>query len=418
MKVLVCHNYYQQRGGEDQLFEDEAKLLEANGHEVIWHTVHSDTIQERNLFKVAVNTVWNQEAYHKLLQLIETHRPDIVHVVNTFPLFSPSVFYAARKANVPIVATIQNYRYFCAQAMCFRGNNACESCLGKLPWRAVAYGCYRNSRMGSAVVAAMQMFHRYRQTWNTMIDVICIASNFSRSKLVKAGMDGSKMMLKPNFAPKDPGQRDGSGRYAVFVGRLADEKGVPTLVQAWDRLHAAGLKIPLKIIGDGPSCDMVTDLQNRMDQVQWLGKLPNPEVYEWLGKASCLIFPSAGYESLPKTLIESMAVGTPVVGADIGSIPEIVLDNETGYLFPVGDPDGLAEAVEKFFENESFTRMTMRERCRQEFENRFKRETNYLALIDIYEEAIRRRAHSNPERADRELSDEEPNLPYNISPNE
>lgn len=416
MKVLVCHNYYQQRGGEDQLFEDEAKLLESNGHDVYWHTVHSDTIQGSNLLKVATNTIWNQAEYDRMLEVIESHRPDVLHVVNTFPLLSPSVFYAARKANVPVVATIQNYRYFCAQAMCFRNNKACEACLGKIPWRAVVHGCYRNSRLGSGVVAAMQLFHRYRKTWNTMIDVICIASEFSRGKLIKAGMDGGKMILKPNFAPSDPGYRDGSGRYAVFVGRLADEKGIPALVAAWERLQASGLKIPLKIIGDGPSCDVVNRLQNQCENVQWLGKLPNPEVYEWVGNASCLIFPSAGYESLPKTLIESMAVGTPVVGANIGSIPEVVFDNETGYLFPVGDSDGLADAVQKFFGHESFTRLTMRERCRQEFVKRFKRETNYQALIDIYKEAIRRREKISPGTIPEDAS--ESSLPYNMGTNE
>lgn len=416
MKVLVCHNYYQQRGGEDQLFEDEAKLLEANGHDVYWHTVHSDSIQGRNLLKVAANTIWNRSEYERMLEVIESHRPDVLHAVNTFPLLSPSIFYAARKANVPVVATIQNYRYFCAQAMCFRNNQACQKCLGKIPWRAVVHGCYRNSRLGSGVVAAMQMFHRYRQTWNTMIDVICIASEFSRNKLISAGMDGSKMMLKPNFAPSDPGHRKGEGGYAVFVGRLADEKGVPTLVDAWERLQATGLKIPLKIIGDGPSCDTVNRLQNKYENVQWLGKLANPEVYEWVGNASCLVFPSAGYESLPKTLIESMAVGTPVVGANIGSIPEVVFDNETGYLFPVGDPEGLADAVQKLFEHESFTRLTMRERCRQEFETRFKRETNYLALIDIYKEAIRRRANISSDTIPDDASDSA--FPYNVGTNE
>ena len=415
MKVLVCHNYYQQRGGEDQLFEDEAKLLEAHGHDVVWHTVHSDTIHGKNILGVAANTIWNRAAYNRMLKVIEEHRPDVLHVVNTFPLLSPSVFYAAREADVPVVATIQNYRYFCAQAMCFRGNKACEACLGKVPWRAVAHGCYRNSRMGSAVVAAMQMFHRYRNTWNTMIDVFCIASEFSREKLIDAGMDGEKMMIKPNFAPIDPGCRDGTGGFAVFVGRLADEKGIPTLIEAWERLNAAGLKIPLKIIGDGPSCDLVNDSQNRFDNIQWLGKLPNSEVYEWLGNASCLIFPSAGYESLPKTLIESMAVGTPVIGANIGSIPEIVHEGETGHLFPVGDPDGLAEAVERFFQAESFSRLTMRERCREEFEKRFEQEENYLALLDIYKEAIRRRAEGTAGPAEDPANDQA--LPYHIGTN-
>ena len=417
MKVLVCHNYYQQRGGEDQLFEDEAKLLESNGHEVIWHTVHSESIQSRKLYQVALNTVWNQSAYRRMLEIIRQHRPDVLHVVNTFPLLSPSIFYAAREENVPVVATIQNYRYFCAQAMCFRNNKACEACIGKIPWRAVVHGCYRNSKIGSAVVAAMQVYHRYMQTWNQMIDVICIASDFSRGKLVTAGMDGDKMILKPNFAPKDPRPRDGNGGFAVFVGRLAPEKGIPTLVDGWKKLIDNGHKIPLKIIGDGPSCDLVNDLQNHCENIQWLGRLPNPEVYEWLGNASCLVFPSAGYESLPKTLIESMAVGTPVIGANIGSIPEVVIENQTGYLFPAGDAEGLVTATTKLFENSSARQQEMRIRCREEFEKRFKKETNYAALINIYKEAIRRRMNNDTRRESaKNLNPSK--LPYNVSANE
>lgn len=391
MKIISIHNYYQTRGGEDQLYEDEVELLESKGHDVIRHTIHSDSISKSKLVKIAAQTLWNRESYKKLTDLISEARPDIIHAVNTFPLFSPSIFHAARKQNIPFVATIQNYRYFCAQAMCFRDGKACEACLGKLPWRAVTNRCYRGSVLGSAVVASMQVLHQKMRSWNDYIDVICVASEFSKSKLAKAGIPQDRMIIKPNFVPTDPGARDGKGGYAVFVGRLADEKGLETLVKAWRKLHSKGDSIPLKVVGDGPDSETVRCLANDLENVQWLGRVPNEKVYEVVGDAACLIFPSTGYESMPKTLIESMAVGTPVIGADIGSLTEVVTEDVTGSLFPVGDPDGLAAAVEKFFALQD-KYPEMRKACRQQFVDRFTAEANYLQLIQIYQEAIRRRA--------------------------
>lgn len=393
MKIISVHNYYQNRGGEDQLFEDEAKLLEEHGHEIIWHTTHSDSINERNLIGVAVETLWNRRSHREMTDLIREHSPDVIHSVNTFPLFSPSIFHAARKLNIPLVATIQNYRYFCAQAMCYRNGKACEDCLGKLPWRAVRHGCYKDSTAGSAVVSAMQLLHQKLGTWKKYVDVICVASEFSKGKMMQAGLEDRQMIIKPNFVPKDPGPQPGDGGYAVFVGRLSSEKGIQTLVECWRELNSRGIQVPLKIVGDGPESEMVRMLAEDVPSVDWVGLVPNEEVYRVVGEANCLIFPSTGYESLPKTLIESMAVATPVVGSDIGSIPEVVLENETGHLFPAGDSNAMAACVLKFFteSGQPTPRPEMRGNCRSLFEKRYTRESNYEQLIQIYHEAIRRR---------------------------
>ncbi len=390
MKTIAIHNYYQNRGGEDQLFEDEVQLLESKGHQVHRYTLHSNSIKDRNLIRVAADTIWNGRTYRELQNLIREHQPDVIHSVNTFPLFSPSVFHAARKSNVPFVATIQNYRFFCAQSMCFRNGQACEACLGKIPWRAVVHRCYKNSLAGSAIVASMQLLHQQLQSWQKYVDVICVASEFSKSKLLSAGFEASQLMLKPNFAPFDPGMQNGSKNYAVFVGRLSDEKGLSTIVEAWHELGRSGIDIPLKIVGNGPDAQRVEELVETNPNVQWLGYISNKEVYQAVGDAACLIFPSAGYESLPKTLIESMAVGTPVIGSKIGSIPEVVRENETGYLFDAGDASSLSRCVQKLFANPSdFGRL--RNNCRKLFDTKFTAEVNYQQLISIYLEAIRRR---------------------------
>ncbi|MEM9412815.1 MAG: glycosyltransferase, partial [Planctomycetota bacterium] len=248
MKILAIHNYYQTRGGEDQLFEDECRLLESKGHQIIWHTRDSEEITDRNIVRVACQSIWNRRSYRDVQKIIREQRPDLLHSVNTFPLFSPSIFYAAQKEKVPVVATIQNYRYFCAQSMCFRAGKSCEDCLGKIPWRAIKNKCYKQSYAGSAVVALMQTLHQKLRSWQNQIDVICLASQFSKRKLVASGIEESKIMIKPNFAPSDPGMRSGNGGYAVFVGRLSGEKGIQTLIDGWKAFSKNNSCKTLKIV--------------------------------------------------------------------------------------------------------------------------------------------------------------------------
>lgn len=386
MKILFCHNYYQQRGGEDQCFEDDVDLLEANGHEVVSYIKHNDDINTANLLSVAKKALWNSDAADEVSQLIRQHRPDVVHIVNTFPLLSPSVFYAAREANIPVVLSIHNYRAFCAQAMCFRNGSACEDCLGRLPWRAVVHRCYRNSLAGSAVVAGLQMLHRRWRTLHDQPDLICLLSEFSKSKYIAAGFDPQQLTIKRNYVSPDPGERSGGGGYAVFAGRLVAEKGLAELLAAWRMLDR---DIPLKILGEGPEGELAAAAAREMPHVEWLGRVPLDQVYDVLGDAACLVFPSTGYESLPKTLLESLAVGTPVLGSDIGSIGEVVLEGRTGRLFEVGNPAAIAETVRQFFDHDDQPRM--RRECRELYETLYTADANYQALIEVYEEAIRRR---------------------------
>lgn len=393
MKILAVHNYYQQWGGEDQVFEDEVALLRSKGNDVHCHTQHSDAVKNRHLFSVAVDTLWNRRAYRELLEVIREFSPDVLHVVNTFPLFSPAIFFAARKANVPAVAFIHNCRYFCAQGACFRNDKSCETCLGKVPWRAVKYGCYRGSRSGSAVVASMQLLHRSLQTWNRKVDVICVLSEFSMAKLAAAGIRGNRMIVRPNFVSTLPDPGTGQGRYAIYVGRLSEEKGIRTLVQGWRKLKDHGLDIPLKIVGDGPESHRIKELIAQCSSVEWLGMRQHSEVYKLVGDAACMVFPSECYESLPKTLIESLAVGTPVIGANIGSVPEIIADGLTGELFRPGDAQQLATVVSRWFSDLDRVGQ-MRSQCRQVFEERYTADKNYEQLLGIYREAIRRREHS------------------------
>ena len=250
MKVLLLHNFYQQRGGEDLVYADEGRLLESRGHDVIRYTAHNDEVASLSALTLGSRTIWNREAYHDVRQVIASERPELMHVHNTFPLISPAVYYAARAEGLPVVQTLHNYRLICPAAVCFRGGAVCTDCVGKsVPWPAVRHACYRGSYSASAAVATMLSVHRVLGSWHRKVSVYVALTELARSMFIEAGLPAGKFVVKPNFVDPDPGAGSGSGGYAVFVGRLSDEKGVQTLLDAW---RVVGSQVFYVVIGDGP----------------------------------------------------------------------------------------------------------------------------------------------------------------------
>ena len=181
MKILQCHNFYQQPGGEDQVFHDEAHLLRAHGHEVIQFTRHNDAIQDMPSWQLALNTLWNRQTCADLRRVIHDERPVIVHFTNTFPLISPAAYWVARKTGAKVVQSLHNYRLLCPNAQFLRDGRPCESCLGRMiAWPAVQHACYRNDRRSTAVVAAMLAFHRSLGTWRRAVDLYLALTEFGR----------------------------------------------------------------------------------------------------------------------------------------------------------------------------------------------------------------------------------------------
>src|SRR5215211_6483800 len=388
MKVLAVHNSYQQPGGEDQVFLAETALLEAYGHRMVRYTTHNDQIAEMNHMALAVNTVWNSSTYQELRTLIHREQPDVAHFHNTFPLISPAGYYAATAEGVPVVQTLHNYRLLCPNALFFRDGRVCEDCMGKaVPWPGVVHRCYRGSRTASGVIATMLTVHRALRTWTEMVDVYVALTEFARSKFIEGGLPAGKIVVKPNFVAPDPGRGQGGGGYALFVGRLAPEKGTETMLAAWDRL---GTRIPLKIVGDGPLRDQVVEAAARQSNVEWLGHRPVEDVHALMGKADMLIFPSQWYETFGRVAAEAFAAGTPVIAANIGAVAELVEHGRTGLKFRPGDPEDLVTQLEWALSHSAELRR-MREEVRAEFEAKYTAERNYRALMEIYEAALERK---------------------------
>jgi glycosyltransferase involved in cell wall biosynthesis len=388
MKIILCHNYYQQPGGEDESFAAEARLLEAHGHEVHRCTLHNDAIETMGRLGLARRTFWNAQAYTMVRALARRERPAVVHCTNTFPLLSPAVYYAARAEGVPVVQSLRNYRLLCPGGLFLRDGRVCEDCLGKaVCWPGVRHACYRGSRAASAVVAGMLAGHRLLGTWAHAVDLYFTPSAFARQKFIEAGFAADRIAVKPNFIDPDPGPGTGAGGYAVFVGRLSEEKGLDVLLGAWARLAEA---LPLKVVGDGPLAAQVQAAAARDARIEWLGRLPPAEVLEIVGDASMLVMPSTWYETFGRTIMEAFARGTPALASRLGAMAELIDDGRTGYLFNPGDATDLAAKVRRLrADPEAGARM--RREARREFEEKYTAAQNYRLLLDLYERAGRRR---------------------------
>lgn len=388
VKVLLAHNYYQQRGGEDEVFANEGAILEAHGHQVVCYTAHNDQIAGLRALTLARNTIWNRATYEKLRSLARESRPQVAHFHNTFPLISPAAYQAAKEEGVPVVQTLHNYRLLCPNALFFRDGRVCEDCMGKaLPWPGVVHACYRESRVASGVVAGMLSVHRASDTWKN-VDMYVVPTRFARNKFVEGGLPESKITVKPNFVHPDPGLGSGGGGYALFVGRLSVEKGINSLIAAWRHIRG---RLPLKIVGDGPLATDVKNAAARIEGVEWLGRKSAKEVYELMGEASMLVIPSECYETFGRVAAEALAKGTPVIAADTGAVAEMVEHGRTGLVFRYGVLQDLVAQLEWALAHPQRL-AAMRREARAEFEAKYTAEHNYRMLMKIYESIIDRHA--------------------------
>jgi glycosyltransferase involved in cell wall biosynthesis len=408
MKILVVHNVYQQRAGEEAVVGAEARLLEANEHAVVRYERNNDELQGRGALSgigAAVETIWSSRSFREMAALIGKERPDVAHFHNTFPLISPSAYYACARARVPVVQTLHNYRLLCPAAKFRRDGKVCEACLGRnVAWPGVVHGCYRGSRPATAAAVAMLAVHRGMGSWQTKVDVYIALSEFARRKFIEGGLPADRIVVKPNFVAGDLAARTQPGGYVLFVGRLSEEKGPQLLLSAWRGMPA---KIPLRIAGDGPLVEKLSREigESSFSPIELVGRRTPDEVRALMQGARFLVFPSMWYEGFPMTIAEAFAGGLPVVASQLGSIAEIVQDGVTGLHFEPGNAADLAAKVEWAWNHpEELARMGRA--ARAEYEAKYQPSTNYETLMDIYRGAMARRARQGIVRMARVASAE------------
>ena len=381
-RVLVVHNYYQIGGGEHIVFENEVRLLKQNGHHVVTYTRDNCELNNSVIKKLTlpISAIFSPKTFFEVRKIIRKENIDIVHCHNTFPLISPSVYYAAWSCGIPVVQTIHNFRFLCPNGILYRNGKICEECIRYGLHRGIMHGCYRNSRMQTIVTVSMIEFHRIIGTYQKLEYIFL--TEFNRNKFNSIlGKTFRHKYIKPNFVYFDSPQITAKRKdYYIFVGRLEDNKGIHFLLNAWKNM-----KKDLYIFGDGVDQKKVLKAEKANPYIHYMGFRPQNEIFEYLSTAKALIFPSKCYETFGMTLVESFAFGTPVICSDIGNGASIVKSTGAGVLFSLSDFQSFFNAVKKI--NDNYKKYC--DNAKNAYQNCFTPQANYQQLKSIYEAVIK-----------------------------
>ncbi|MCB0455249.1 MAG: glycosyltransferase family 4 protein [Aequorivita sp.] len=384
MKVLLCHNFYKESGGEDLVFYNEKKLLERNGNAVSIYIEKNNTINNLiNKINTFINSAYSRKTKLKFERFINLENPDIVHVHNFFPLITPSIYDVCRKHNIPVIQTLHNYRIICSAATLLKNGKTCEICIKNSPYQSVRYKCYQQSYIGSFALARMINTHKKSGTWNKKLNSIITLTDFGRNKFIESGINPSKLIVKPNFIEDPKIEKKPTGAHTVlFVGRISDEKGIDFLISTW----RSNESLPeLRIIGDGPLYKKHSEEVSH--NITFLGKKEKNVIYKEMSDASCLVFPSIWYEGFPMVILEAFAIGLPVIASNFGSMSSIIKNGYNGLHF---EPSNRADLINKVFSiiNNSQLESELSKNARVDYEQFYTPEKNYEMLMDIYKRAI------------------------------
>ena len=386
MRVLMVHDYYDSSSpsGEGRSFEEETELLRSFGHDVNTYVVHNDEIRSYSLvekLRLGVETIWSARSRDRLERIVRETGREVVHFQNTLPLISPAAYWGVRAAGAAVVQSLRNFRLVCPSANLFYDGAQCERCVGRFPLPGLVRNCYRDSKVQTATIVAMNSFHHLIGTWQHKVDRYIVASEFTRSRLRASGIPEALVRLKPNYVP-DPGLQVSGREYALFIGRLSAEKGISTLMEAWDSID-----VPLRIVGNGVLEHEVTRWAAGRANVRYEGRRSPTEIQELLKRAAFVVMPSAWNETFGRVIVEGYASGLPAITTRTGAQQELVLDGLTGWLFEPGDWAALRDIAQSAWADLDRT-ASMGNQARREYERKYGAEQNCAMLIRIYEEAM------------------------------
>jgi len=404
MRILLVHNFYGSTApsGENKVFEAEKAMLEKHGETVDVFTRHSDEIRGKGpmgLLKGALCTIGNPFAARALKKKIRAFKPDVVHFHNQFPLISPLALRAAHKCGVKVVMTLHNYRTVCAAGIPMRGNRVCDACFRKVKVNgegerrklsvlpAIKCRCYRGSLVATLPLAVNIWL--YRHCWAKWVDTFIVLSEFQKKIMVECGFPAEKIVVKGNFIQEGAKVEVGGGQrktQVVFVGRLSDEKGVETLVEARKELEKQSEvgAWRLIIVGDGDRRAAYEKLAEGLN-IEFLGQKGHEEVLRLIAESRCVVQPSVCWETFGMVVAEGMSVGVPAVVSDIGALPDLVQGDECGEIFEAGNVDALAAAIVRLLSRADYDAVC--EACKKRVHERYSEESNYRDLKKVYADA-------------------------------
>lgn len=395
MKILAIHNDYQIQGGETIVFLAEIQLLKNAGHTVIPYVRNNDEIPKYDFFKKLAffpNAIFSLKSYFELRRLVKNERPDIAHVHNVFPLISPSVYTALHHENVPIVQTVHNFRFLCPNGLFLTHGHLCERCKFGNTLHAVHLKCYRNSILLSLLYAVSIGLHRSLGTFNR-IDRFIALTEFAKDKFTEARFTkAEKISVLGNYLqmplPEPLFTKPVDG-YLAYLGRLSEEKSISTLIKA-----VAGIEgLTLKIAGDGPERNALQEMVKglKLERVEFVGHISGEDKWNFLRNAIGTVIPSKCYENFPLLILECMAVGTPVIGSNLGGIPHIICDRQNGLIFDHSKPEDLKEKI-LWLLNHPDKAKGIAQRGLETVEMEYTSQVHYQQLIRIHETLMQKQA--------------------------
>lgn len=364
MKILMVNKFFYIKGGSETYYFALKRKLEEEGHQVIdfsmkdeknFESPYSDFFVNNVDYsgnsslsaklKMACNIIYSQEAKEKFESLVLKEKPDIVHLHIFQHQISPSILDVCKKYNIPTVYTAHDLKMICLNYKMMHHGRICEDCRDGHIYHCAFNKCVKDSFSKSCINTIEGYLHKWRKSYDA-IDYIITPSDFYRQKFIEFGVIPERVVHIPNFLDREKpsvNKRDDNKRYFLYFGRLSEEKGILTLINAME-----GIDSDLYIVGSGPLRSEIESYisQQKLSNIKLMGFKSGQELIDIVGNAEAVVLPSEWYENGPYSAIEALQVGRPIIGAKIGGIPELV--NNNGYLFKMGNNESLVDALESF----------------------------------------------------------------------
>lgn len=388
MKILIVHNQYKVLGGEWSVVNADAALLRAHGHavEVYIETNHDidrlNVLQKLHLF---FSLGWSKKSYQKLQKKIKAFNPDVVHFHNIFFLISFSAYDACKDLGVPVVQSLHNFRLLLPSGIMYDESQLISGDPVGTVKRAVQEKDFRGSQFLSWAIGRMLVNFWEKKLWKGRVQQYIVATEFGRKIFVGMGIDESLIQVKPNYLGCALSKElKPTQNYALYVGRITEDKGVNFLVDSWKKEY-----MPLKIAGTGP---LQNELANKIDRedkqnIEFLGFLNDEDLEQVMGCAQFIVIPSLCFENFPMVVAESFAHGVPVIVPHMGSFVDLIKDGESGFLYRPGDTSDFQSKLERLMKDDHL-RSYMSEQVKQEFKTKYTADASYTKLMAIYTQCI------------------------------
>lgn len=378
MNILIIHNKYKLRGGEERVVENESKILSSDGNKVFIYTRDNRELDSYSFIKkirLSFDIIYSFKTIKDIEAILKENKIDVIHIHNLFPLISPSILYLAKKMKIPVILTLHNFRLIGGNPFLMRkGSINEESLKDKNPFSEIKYKSYNNSYLATFFLALSLWVNK--KAFHNYVDKYIALTDFAKRKFIQGGFPAEKIEVRPSSLSNF--RKINSKRHlkAIYVGRIAKEKGIATLLEAWKDLD-----YPLEIYGDGKTRIKSTE------NVKVMGLKPLSEIKKIMGESAFVIIPSEWYENLPNVLLEAYSTSTPVLTSDSKNLKDLVEKPKAGITFKMGNSVDLTEKAKYLFKNNK-VRDKLGENAFKEYLKKYTPEKGYESLIKIYRDVI------------------------------